>query len=239
MNKKGLTQLKKMYQEKFHNLCEKFLENHNSKAYLKKQTQLVDKLLVKIWKSLSISENISLVAVGGYGRKELFPYSDVDILIIFEKEISKNDQESISQFLTNCWDLGFKVGHSVRNIKESKYEFKKDITTATNLIESRFIIGSLSVFSNQAEITSLDVKVKLALPVKLPQEPLKVVSFDVNVPGVAPSDAEQESEFPSSSSPVLAVETQYLPVPPSSPVIEVLNSKSALILNSFLIIITP
>ncbi len=160
MNKKGLTQLKKMYQEKFHNLCEKFLENHNSKAYLKKQTQLVDKLLVKIWKSLSISENISLVAVGGYGRKELFPYSDVDILIIFEKEISKNDQESISQFLTNCWDLGFKVGHSVRNIKESKYEFKKDITTATNLIESRFIIGSLSVFSKleQAINNSLSIK---------------------------------------------------------------------------------
>ena len=95
--------------------------------------------------------------------------------------------------------------------------------------------SSLSVFNNQAEITSLDVKVKLALPVKLPQLPLKVVSFDVNVPGVAPSDAEHESEFPSSSSQVLAVETQYFHVPPSSPVIEVFNSKSALILNSFLI----
>ena len=117
MNKTELSQHKKIYQEKFHDYCQKFLVNHNSKIYLKKQTQLVDQLLIKIWKSFAISKNIALVAVGGYGREELFPYSDVDILIIFEKEISNSEQESISQFITNCWDLGFKIGHSVRNIK--------------------------------------------------------------------------------------------------------------------------
>jgi UTP:GlnB (protein PII) uridylyltransferase/phosphohistidine swiveling domain-containing protein len=116
--------------------------------------------MVNIWQSLSISKDIVLVAVGGYGRKELFPFSDVDILIVFEKEISKADQEAISQFITNCWDLGLKIGHSVRNIKQTKQEFNADISTATNLIESRFLIGSSIVFHkmNQAINTGLSVK---------------------------------------------------------------------------------
>ena len=159
MNKSELTELKKNFLKQYNIYCKRFLENHNSKDYLKKQTKLVDQILIKIWKSFSV-DNISLVAVGGYGRKELFPYSDVDILIIFEKEISKDEQDSISQFVTNCWDLGLKIGHSVRNIKETKYEFKKDITTATNLIESRFLVGSISVFNKlkHAITTSLSIK---------------------------------------------------------------------------------
>ena len=160
MNKKKLSQLKKLYQEKFNYYCEKFLENHNSQAYLRKQTLLVDQLLIKVWQSLPISKNIVLVAVGGYGRKELFPFSDVDILIVFEKKIASSDQNAISQFVTNCWDLGFKIGHSVRNIKQTKQEFNADITTATNLIESRFLNGSSLVFNkmNQAINTSLSIK---------------------------------------------------------------------------------
>ena len=160
MNKKKLSQLKKLYQEKFNYYCEKFLGNHNSQAYLRKQTLLVDQLLIKVWQSLPISKNIVLVAVGGYGRKELFPFSDVDILIVFEKEIASSDQNAISQFVTNCWDLGFKIGHSVRNIKQTKQEFNADIATATNLIESRFLNGSSLVFNkmNQAINTSLSIK---------------------------------------------------------------------------------
>jgi len=160
MNKKGLSQLKKLYQERFNYLCEKFLKNHNSQAYLRKQTHLVDQLLISLWQSLPISKDIVLVAVGGYGRKELFPFSDVDILIVFEKEIAVNNQEAISQFVTNCWDLGFKIGHSVRNIKQTKQEFNADISTATNLIESRFLIGSSVIFNkmNRTINTSLSIK---------------------------------------------------------------------------------
>jgi len=160
MKNKELSQLKNLYQTKFQEYCKKFLENHNSQAYLSKQTLLVDQLIVNIWQSLLISKGIVLVAVGGYGRKELFPFSDVDILIVFEKEISKLDEDKVSQFITNCWDLGFKIGHSVRNIKQTKQEFNVDITTATNLIESRFLIGSSMVFDkmNQAISSSLSTK---------------------------------------------------------------------------------
>ena len=160
MNKKELSQSKKRYQEKFNHYCEKFLENHNSQAYLKKQTLLVDRLIVNVWQSLTISKKIALGAVGGYGRKELFPFSDIDILIVYEKKISDTDQEAISEFVTNFWDLGFKIGHSVRNIKETKQEFNADISTATNLIESRFLTGSSEVFNkiNQAINASLSIK---------------------------------------------------------------------------------
>ena len=160
MNKKELSQLKKLYQTKFQDHCKKFLENHNSQAYLRKQTLLVDSLIINIWQNLYIDKNIVLVAVGGYGRKELFPFSDVDILIVFEKIITVNDQEAISQFITNCWDLGLKIGHSVRNIKQTKQEFNADISTATNLIESRFLIGSSIVFHkmNQAINNALSIK---------------------------------------------------------------------------------
>ena len=90
----------------------------------------------------------------------MFPFSDIDILIVYEKEISDADQEAISEFITNCWDLGFKIGHSVRNIKQTKQEFNADISTATNLIESRFLTGSSEVFNkmNQAINASLSIK---------------------------------------------------------------------------------
>ena len=160
MNQKKLSQFKKLYQEKFNHYCKKFLENHNSQAYLKKQTLLVDQLIVNVWQSLPISKKIALVAVGGYGRKELFPFSDIDILIVYEKEISDADQEAIGEFITNFWDLGFKIGHSVRNIKQTKQEFNADISTATNLIESRFLTGSSEVFNkiNLAINASLSIK---------------------------------------------------------------------------------
>ena len=160
MNKKELSQRKKLYLEKFNCYCKKFQKNHNSQAYLKNQTLLVDQLMLSVWQSLPISKNIALVAVGGYGRRELFPFSDIDILIVFEKVISKIDQDAVSQFITHCWDLGFKIGHSVRNIKQTQQEFSAEITTATNLIESRFLIGSSIVFDkmNRAISTSLSIK---------------------------------------------------------------------------------
>ena len=160
MNKKELSQLKSVYKKNFDEYCQKFLKNNNSQSYLKKQTFLVDQLLIRLWKNLGLSKDIILVAVGGYGRKELFPFSDVDILIVFEKEIKASEQDALSQFITNCWDLGLKIGHSVRNIRQTKQEFDADISTATNLIESRFLIGSSSLFHkmNNAIKTSLSIK---------------------------------------------------------------------------------
>jgi len=170
MNKTELSQLKKLYEGKFTYYCEKFLKNHNSQAYLRNQTLLVDRLIISVWQSLSIDKNIVLAAVGGYGRKELFPFSDVDILIVFEKKIAVSDQEAVSQFITNCWDLGLKIGHSVRNIKQTKQEFNADISTATNLIESRFLIGSSNIFNKMNVEINSSLSIKKFYKLKLQEQ---------------------------------------------------------------------
>ena len=136
---------KKSYQRKFQDLCDQFINKNNSLLFLKKHTEIVDNLLIKLWTDSNVSEKNTLIAVGGYGRNELFPYSDVDILVLTsEKSIENN--ENISQFITKCWDIGLKIGHSVRNLVEVKEEFNADISTATNLLEARLIYGSSDLY---------------------------------------------------------------------------------------------
>ncbi|TDF39535.1 [protein-PII] uridylyltransferase [Alteromonadaceae bacterium M269] len=108
----------------------------------------VDKLLNHSW-TLCKLDNIpqmSLVAVGGYGRGHLQPYSDVDLLILSEKGLDKSQEENLSQWITFLWDIGLDIGQSVRTIKETIHQAKKDITIATNLIESRLLNGCETTF---------------------------------------------------------------------------------------------
>ena len=108
----------------------------------------VDAVLNHIWRLLELEQvkQLALVAVGGYGRGHLQPYSDVDLLILSHKTLDKEVQEKVTQFITILWDIGLDIGQSVRTIKETIKLAKEDVTIATNLIESRVLIGSQSVF---------------------------------------------------------------------------------------------
>ena len=86
--------------------------------------------------------NCCLVAVGGYGRSELMPGSDIDLMLLLEKKAGKAQEQQISAFLTFLWDIGLEVGHSVRTIRDCVRQGKTDITVMTNMIESRPICGS-------------------------------------------------------------------------------------------------
>jgi len=88
----------------------------------------------------------SLVAVGGYGRSELLPGSDIDLMILLERKPDRAQQEQLSSFLTFLWDIGLEVGHSVRTIRDCVREGKADITVITTMIESRLIIGSSELY---------------------------------------------------------------------------------------------
>lgn len=103
-----------------------------------------DALLIRLWREMGLAEHIelSLIAVGGYGRKEMFPLSDLDFLILTEKTPSAMVEEKIAQFVQFLWDCGFDVGHSVRTLEQCQNEGKKDITIATNLLEARYLIGN-------------------------------------------------------------------------------------------------
>jgi len=104
---------------------------------------VIDQVLNHIWEQLDWGKpkGISLIAVGGYGRGELHPHSDIDLLILYRGYTPKKYAESIEKFLTTLWDIGLKVGHSVRSIRECKTEAKNDITVATAIMEARTLAG--------------------------------------------------------------------------------------------------
>jgi len=118
---------------------------------------LVDQLLIAAWQNLDWAENsadISLVAVGGYGRGELHPHSDIDLLILLAEDSQTQHQNNIEQFITLLWDIGLKVGNSVRTVNQCLEEAQQDITVATSMMESRLLIGSKQLLDEMNTITS-------------------------------------------------------------------------------------
>lgn len=101
----------------------------------------MDLVLSALWQHFGFDDEASLIAVGGYGRAELHPQSDIDLLILTRSAISAELGEKISSFITLLWDLRLDIGHSVRSIEECVQAAKEDVTIATNLLETRTIFG--------------------------------------------------------------------------------------------------
>jgi [protein-PII] uridylyltransferase len=119
-----------------------FFQHQNSAQLLKKQCQLIDKTLQTIWLQANIDATVCLIAVGGYGRGELFPYSDIDLLFLLPSQHDDMLNQQIEALIGQLWDIGLNVGHSVRTLDECVNEAKNDVTVQTNLLESRLLIGS-------------------------------------------------------------------------------------------------
>ncbi|HPY40101.1 MAG TPA: [protein-PII] uridylyltransferase [Thiolinea sp.] len=124
-----------------------FLDKYPIRALLYYHAGLIDVVLQEIWQQneFTVSE-ASLIAVGGYGRRELHPASDVDLLILLHQAPDEIAQERISQFLTFLWDMGIEVGHSVRTLDECLQTARTDLTVITNLIEARLLAGSRDLY---------------------------------------------------------------------------------------------
>jgi [protein-PII] uridylyltransferase len=127
-----------------------FSEHRNITQLFKQHCKLIDNLLIEIWAELQIDARCYLIAVGGYGRGELYPHSDIDLLILIPDQ-AENDvrlNQDIESLIGLLWDIGLHVGHSVRSLNECVDEAKKDISVQTNLLESRLLSGDNTLYQS-------------------------------------------------------------------------------------------
>ncbi len=122
---------------------------------LRARADLLDQILIYCWKHFVCEdlEFFSLIAVGGYGRRELHPYSDIDILVLHNTSIDPTHANALENFLRFLWDIGLKLGHSVRTVDECESEATDDQVITTTLIESRLLFGSESLFDSMKQRT--------------------------------------------------------------------------------------
>lgn len=125
-----------------------FLSHSPVSTLIYQRSDYFDALLTRLWQhtNLFASPALSLIAVGGYGRRELHPLSDIDLLILCETALNKKQEQQISAFLTLLWDIKLEVGHSVRTVTQCIEVGLHDLTVATNLQEARYLCGNESVY---------------------------------------------------------------------------------------------
>ena len=138
--------------EALHRLCE---SGTPIRQLVAGRAWLIDQLLLRAWQSrFGGPAEIALVAVGGYGRGELHPASDIDLMLLLGEGVEAEAlREAIESFLTFLWDIGLEVGHSVRNLSQCVQEAEQDITVATNLMEARLLDGPEPLFRRMKEKT--------------------------------------------------------------------------------------
>ncbi|MFZ6710481.1 [protein-PII] uridylyltransferase [Undibacterium sp. TC9W] len=128
-----------------------FKENHKAEQLLHDLCRNVDQQLSKIWRHFEFPKEAALVAVGGYGRGELFPYSDVDVLILLQERPDAALREKLEKLVQLFWDIGLDIGHSIRTIDECLQESAADITVQTSLLEARLVTGSRKLFKEMQQ----------------------------------------------------------------------------------------
>ena len=141
-----LTQIKSRIQESRTAAIARFRDHARPDTLLTDLRRAVDQALRELLALRPLPAGAALAAVGGYGRGELYPHSDVDLLILLPQAPSHEDEAAVEALVTSLWDLGLEPGHSVRTIEDCEREAQADITVETALLESRWLAGSRSLF---------------------------------------------------------------------------------------------
>ena len=131
---------------------------------IKALTKHVDSTLSRLWAQSGLPAGAALVAVGGYGRGELLPHSDVDVVVLLP-DLANTDartdagsalKTALESFITACWDIGLEVGSTVRSVADCVREAAADVTVQTALLESRLVVGARKLFATfQRETAAL------------------------------------------------------------------------------------
>ncbi|MGB5474178.1 MAG: [protein-PII] uridylyltransferase [Gammaproteobacteria bacterium] len=136
-------------------LKQQFDAGRDIQTLLLGRSWLVDQVLAHAWQLHldDASELLALAAVGGYGRSELMPGSDIDLLLLLPDYAGDRFNTRLESLLTFLWDIGLEVGHSVRSVDECVDQALADITVITNLMEARWLAGSLELFFEMEDAT--------------------------------------------------------------------------------------
>jgi [protein-PII] uridylyltransferase len=140
------------------NLAERFLSGEPVGDLVRLRALIIDELLVHLWRHCAgdAANEIALVAVGGYGRGELHPGSDIDVMLLADDQLQPEAEAAISTFLATLWDIGLEIGHSVRSVAQCAWEAAADISVATTLMEARLVSGSEKLFQEMQAATGPD-----------------------------------------------------------------------------------
>ena len=144
-------------------LEEQFRSHRKARRLLAEQSRLTDRVLCGLWAEIGPPPGTALVAVGGYGRGRLFPHSDVDVLVLLPgplAELPPGSAASIERFVSQMWDLGLEIGHSVRTVEECEKEMSGDAVVRTSLLERRLLAGSHSLYRRFARRFALTLDLR-------------------------------------------------------------------------------
>jgi [protein-PII] uridylyltransferase len=149
----GVSSCRKALEEAGRNLEERFRKGEPVANLVRLRAAIVDRLLTWLWRqhAAAIEDTVALVAVGGYGRGELHPSSDVDIMLLRADSLPAGGETAISAFITALWDAGLEIGHSVRTVAQCRQEAEADVTVTTTLMEARLLAGPEALFDALAE----------------------------------------------------------------------------------------
>ena len=153
-----LVTFKTLLKDKELELRKKFNPKLSVSKLLREKSDFIDNILSICFQHFlnEQTKNVTLCAVGGYGRREMFPYSDIDILVILPNEECEEYQESLGAFFTFLWDIGLKLGYSVRSIPQCVEVAKNDQTIMTSLLEIRQICGNIELLKSLKNAISPD-----------------------------------------------------------------------------------
>ena len=121
----------------------------SGQALLTEQSRLVDEFITlqfRVASGREDSDSIAVVALGGYGRSELFPYSDIDLLVLYREEAKEEMEKVVNGVLYPLWDTGLDVGHGVRTVDECMIHAKDDFFFQVAMLDARFLVGSSTLF---------------------------------------------------------------------------------------------
>src|SRR4051812_30873700 len=127
-------------------LRERYLAKPAPGKLLALHAALIDRVVKTVWSESGLPRGAALIATGGYGRGELYPCSDIDLLVLLEHDPSEAERAALERLIGALWDIGLEIGHSVRTVPGCVEAAGGDITIATTLLESRFLTGSRTLF---------------------------------------------------------------------------------------------